>query len=428
MTTCSAIKIVRGVLLPASMLLTLLALSITAEAQVDSLRQEMRRGNPSGMEEYIDGLSRSQRRSFDNRVLLTEMGLCHYDLEEAEAQLEGLRSLRRLTEEQTDRIDRLEQEIEMVKRFTRQPATMQLYDVSRGTEEELVANLNVEQAGQTGEIRRGSFVSADGRELWQVVSDTTGTDALRLTLRLGDGSWDETGAMEIELLGLEGGRIAYPHLMADGETICFAYAGPESLGGYDLFVSRFDREGARLLVPQQLGAPFNTTADDLLLLEDPEWGVDRLLTNRGTAHPDTLTLYALSHDRRHDEPVTAERCWLLGDSILATATALPDRPTRSVSASAEEKHRPLFRIGKRPVYDAESVTNREAQFFLREYLMHHERLEVVTNQLEDLRKRYADDRSLGEKILQLETEEQMLRESLFDLRNKVIRLEQPEES
>lgn len=50
----------------------------------------------------------------------------------------------------------------------------------------------------------------------------------------------------MEVNGMEpGGLIAYPFLMQDGQTLYFAYTGPGTLGGYDLYVTRYDRTSGR---------------------------------------------------------------------------------------------------------------------------------------------------------------------------------------
>ena len=242
------------------LLMGLLTLSLTGEAQIDSLRSEMMRGNTSGMESYIGSLSKAKRRTLTNRTLLTEIAIAHYDMSEASAQLRGIESLR-ASDDQQRAVEELKRRLRAAERTSAGLVRMQLYAYRTGSEEGLLTDLGRETPS-VGQISRSTFVSADGRERWQVVSDTLGYDHLVVTGRLGDGSWDSESAREVEILGLEGGRIAFPYLLADGETISFAYSGPESLGGYDLFVSRYDREGGRLLVPQQLSAPYNTMASD----------------------------------------------------------------------------------------------------------------------------------------------------------------------
>ena len=402
-------------------LLGLLTLSLTGNAQTDSLRSEMMRGNTSGMESYIKGLSKAKRRTLPNRTLLTEIALAHYDLSEASDQLAGIESLRASGAQQTT-VKELTMRLNAAKRTSSGLVRMQLYTYRTGSEEGLLSDLSRE-APSVGQLSRASFVSADGKERWQVVSDTLGHDHLVVTGRLGDGTWDSESAREVEILGREGGRIAYPYLLADGETISFAYSGPESLGGYDLFISRYDREGGRLLVPQQLPAPYNTPAGDYLLLRDEERGVDWLLTDRGTSAPEVLALYALSHRTERQDVVTKELAWMMGDSIMRSGIALPP-PVRGAEAKgAGAAREPLFWLGETPVYDRSSLTGRESQHFLEQYAERAKRLSTLRTKLESLRKRFETDRSVKGEILELERQEQALGRELFDLRNKVIALE-----
>ena len=402
-------------------LLGLLTLSLTGKAQTDSLRSEMMRGNTSGMESYIKGLSKAKRRTLPNRTLLTEIALAHYDLSEASDQLAGIESLRASDAQQTA-VEELTRRLRAAERTSAGLVSMQLYAYRTGSEEGLLSDLSRE-APSVGQLSRTAFVSADGRERWQVVSDTLGHDHLVVTGRLGDGTWDSESAREVEILGLEGGRIAYPYLLADGETISFAYSGPESLGSYDLFISRYDREGGRLLVPQQLPAPYNTLAGDYLLLRDEERGVDWLLTDRGTSAPEVLALYALSHRTERQDVVTKELAWMMGDSIMRSGIALPP-PVRGAEAKgAQSAREPLFWLGETPVYDRSSLTGRESRHFLEQYTERAERLSTLRGKLESLRKRFETDRSVRGEILELEKQEQALGRELFDLRNKVIALE-----
>lgn len=402
-------------------LLGLLTLSLTGNAQTDSLRSEMMRGNTSGMESYIKGLSKAKRRTLPNRTLLTEIALAHYDLSEASDQLAGIESLRS-SDAQHATIEELTKRLKAAERTSSGLVRMQLYAYRTGSEEGLLSDLSRE-APSVGQLSRAAFVSADGRERWQVVSDTLGHDHLVVTGRLGDGTWDSESAREVEILGLEGGRIAYPYLLADGETISFAYSGPESLGSYDLFISRYDREGGRLLVPQQLPAPYNTLAGDYLLLRDEERGVDWLLTDRGTSAPEVLALYALSHRTERQDVVTKELAWMMGDSIMQSGIALPP-PVRGADAKgAQAAREPLFWLGETPIYDRSSLASRESRHLLEQYTERANRLSTLRTKLESLRKRFETDRSAKGEILELERQEQVLGRELFDLRNKVIALE-----
>jgi len=60
----------------------------------------------------------------------------------------------------------------------------------------------------------------------------------------------------------------YPFLLSDGLTLYYAATGPESIGGYDIFVTRADGEGGNFLSPENVGFPFNSPANDYLLAID----------------------------------------------------------------------------------------------------------------------------------------------------------------
>lgn len=64
------------------------------------------------------------------------------------------------------------------------------------------------------------------------------------------------------------GQQDYPFMMSDGTTLYFAENGPESLGGYDLFVTRYNSGSREYLKPENLGMPFNSPFNDYMLVID----------------------------------------------------------------------------------------------------------------------------------------------------------------
>ena len=61
---------------------------------------------------------------------------------------------------------------------------------------------------------------------------------------------------------------AYPFMMADGLTFYFAGKGEESIGGYDIFMTRYDARSNSFLKPENIGMPFNSEANDYLFAID----------------------------------------------------------------------------------------------------------------------------------------------------------------
>ena len=96
---------------------------------------------------------------------------------------------------------------------------------------------------------------------------TTGKAGMQLAVshKIGD-QW----SAPVMLQGLNASDIRqnYPFMLSDGVTLYYAADGPESIGGYDIFVTRADDEDGTFLSPENLGFPFNSTANDYLLVID----------------------------------------------------------------------------------------------------------------------------------------------------------------
>ena len=58
----------------------------------------------------------------------------------------------------------------------------------------------------------------------------------------------------------------YPYLLSDGATLYYASDGPNSIGGYDIFVTRHN--GDTFLASENIGMPFNSPANDYLYVID----------------------------------------------------------------------------------------------------------------------------------------------------------------
>jgi len=60
----------------------------------------------------------------------------------------------------------------------------------------------------------------------------------------------------------------FPFVMPDGLTIYYASNGNGSIGGYDLFVSRYNSTNDTYFAPNQMGMPFNSIYNDYMLVID----------------------------------------------------------------------------------------------------------------------------------------------------------------
>ncbi|MDD6209238.1 MAG: tetratricopeptide repeat protein [Bacteroidales bacterium] len=72
----------------------------------------------------------------------------------------------------------------------------------------------------------------------------------------------------------------YPFVMPDGVTLYFASDKDGSLGGYDLYVTRYNNNNNTYLNPEQLGMPFNSPYNDYLMVIDEVKGVGWFASDR----------------------------------------------------------------------------------------------------------------------------------------------------
>ena len=76
------------------------------------------------------------------------------------------------------------------------------------------------------------------------------------------------------------GNQCYPFVMADGLTIYFASTGHNSLGGYDIFVTRYNLATDNYLAPNHLNMPFNSPFNDYMMVVDEEKGIGWFASDR----------------------------------------------------------------------------------------------------------------------------------------------------
>ena len=74
--------------------------------------------------------------------------------------------------------------------------------------------------------------------------------------------------------------VNYPFLCADGTTFYFAAQGEQSMGGYDLFVTRYQHSTHNFLQANNLGFPFNSPANDYMLAIDETLGLGWFASDR----------------------------------------------------------------------------------------------------------------------------------------------------
>ncbi|MEI7502541.1 MAG: tetratricopeptide repeat protein [Paludibacter sp.] len=72
----------------------------------------------------------------------------------------------------------------------------------------------------------------------------------------------------------------YPFLLLDGITLYFASDGENSMGGYDIFITRYTPATDSFLTPENIGFPFNSPANDYMMVIDEQRKLGWFATDR----------------------------------------------------------------------------------------------------------------------------------------------------
>lgn len=72
----------------------------------------------------------------------------------------------------------------------------------------------------------------------------------------------------------------YPYMLSDGVTLYFASNDTNGLGGYDIYVTRYNTYTNTYTTPENLGFPYNSSANDYLMVIDELHQVGYFATDR----------------------------------------------------------------------------------------------------------------------------------------------------
>lgn len=284
-------------------------------------------------------------------------------------------------------------------------------------------------AGVVGADPTVVYVTENGREkIWSIPDDNENYVLVEASL-LDDGKWSEPTELD-NRLG-EGGDANFPFMLSDGETLYFANDGENSLGGYDIFISRRAADG--FFMPQNLGMPYNSPYDDYMLAIDEETGSGWWATDRNQIE-DKVTIYRfIPSELRINYPSDTENLADLAFIRNYRATQTPgvdyeqmkremDQNTRRVRESDYE-----FTIGLpggKIYHNLRDFSNPTSRQLMSEYLALEKKLTQEEKRLSDLRQQYRNGRkNVAREIETAESDIESMRQKLKNLKNDIARAE-----
>lgn len=282
------------------------------------------------------------------------------------------------------------------------------------------------------------FRSQFGDKIIFAQPDTSAVLHLYASEMIGD-KWSE----RVMLPGLEDTLSQnYPFMLSDGATLYYASKGEESLGGYDIFMTRWDSEGQRFYKPENIGMPFNSEANDYLYMIDEFNQLGWFVTDRGQ-NADTVCVYCFipNETRKIYDTSTIGRDTLVSlaniNSIRDTWTdknvveeglerlsALKDYTKKSKKSSFQ------FIVNDNIIYTSfNQFRYNESKSLAQKWLNQTQRMHNLSTELDNLRQKFStsnkhDRNELSPVIKSKEQEYEKLINDIYDIEKEIRSYEQ----
>ena len=284
-----------------------------------------------------------------------------------------------------------------------------------------------------------AFLNEMGNKVYFSRTDGSGFHRLYTSDKLGT-VWGEGTPLK----GLSEGitDADYPFMMNDGITFYFAAQGEESIGGYDIFFTRYDSRSGSFLKPENIGMPFNSEANDYMYAADEETGIGYFVSDRRQPEGKVCVyIFILPETRRSYDPskyteqqirnfadiVRIADTWGNGYERRAALDRLKAIGTTDAHPAAENTTatNTAIVINDRLTYTSvKDFRSPTAANNYRELLKARERQATIEVDLQKARERYAradeDGRRLLRKVI-LHNEEQalLLRDTIHALEKQI---------
>ena len=270
------------------------------------------------------------------------------------------------------------------------------------------------------------YLNEMGNKAYFGKADQNGVRQIFTSDKLGD-RWGEPILMNGLSEGID--EADYPFMMNDGITFYFAARGEESIGGYDIFFTRYDSRSGSFLKPENIGMPFNSEANDYMYAADEQSGIGYFVSDRRQPEGKVCVyIFILPETRRSYDPskFTEQQIrdfaditriadtWGNGSerrAALARLKAIGTTDAHPATETATATNTAIV-INDRLTYtSAKDFRSPVAANHYRELLKARERLSTLEDDLQKSRDRYAQADENGRRLLRdiiLHNEEQAL--------------------
>lgn len=141
-------------------------------------------------------------------------------------------------------------------------------------------------------VSQAVYVPEGARDIYYSAKDEEGIRNIYST-HLKDSLW--TAPSLINEQTTSSSDEIYPMLSPDGQSLYFASKGLYGMGGYDLYVSKWNKDNGDWDVPVNMGFPYSSPYDDFLFAITDDGKYSIFASNRSCGR-DSVTIYVLEYD------------------------------------------------------------------------------------------------------------------------------------
>lgn len=190
---------------------------------------------------------------------------------------------------------------------------------------------------------RASYIRSQDRTIYWSATDNEGIRNI-YTSSLRDTLWTLPSLLNEQMTSAS--DEIYPMLSSDGKSLFFSSAGLYGVGGYDIYVSRWNEDSNDWDAPVNMGFPYSSPADDFLYLDTEDGRYSIFASNRECSE-DSVYVYVLEFDN-----VSVRRSVMDPEELMEIARLEPVRSTdgQKYVAKPENTEIQKYKIMMRDVF------------------------------------------------------------------------------
>ena len=243
--------------------------------------------------------------------------------------------------------------------------------------------------------------------------------------------WDDASPLQ----GLDtDGDLHYPFQMNDGVTIYYAATGGESIGGLDIFVSRINPATGTYFKPRNIGMPFNSAANDYLLVIDELNNLGWFATDRNQPS-DSVCVYVFVPDDMEryynyedgDRRLISRIAGLESIALTQTDPGLVQAARQRLmilryGQIGDKSHSFTYTVDDLTVYhEADDFQSADARALFQKWMKLRDEFSRQSAALDRQRTRYAESGTSARN--QMRTQLQQLEEEVLEMERMVLSME-----